>query len=207
MSGPSVISRPTFDKSWSLFLDRDGVLNVEYPAADTRRVVSWGDFVLVRGVLPALQKLSRIFGRIVIVTNQRAVGRGLMSREALDWMHRRLAAIIQAAGARLDGIYVSTDADPNHYHHKPNPGLAYLAQKDFPEICFNQSVIVGNALSDMMFGRKLGMYTVWVKGVQFWGEGEPPPGPEWADETHPSLYAWACSLIDGGASSAASSPG
>lgn len=206
MNGRKPILRPIFDKSWTLFLDRDGVINVEYPQTDSRRVVAWSDFVLARGVLPALQKLSQIFGRIVVVTTQRAVGRGLMSLETLEWMHRRLVAIVQAAGGRIDRIYASTDADHHSYYHKPNPGLAHLAQKDFPEIRFEKSVMVGNTLPDMQFGRGLGMYTVWVKTAQFWGEVE-PPDPEWADEVHPSLYAWACALDEPKPNSAANSPG
>ncbi len=178
--------RPTFDSTWTLFLDRDGVINKEI---SNYYVLSWQDFVFEEGVLAALSRLKTIFGRILIVTNQRGVGRGLMTESDLNEIHFRMLSLIHAHGGRIDKIYACTDLDSNSPRRKPNPGMAYEAKRDFPEIDFSRSVMVGNHLRDMEFGRRLGMYTVWIAST------EPDPGPEWADEAHPSLWAWTQDLL------------
>lgn len=172
----------TFDRSWTLFLDRDGVLNVEKPDGYILHV---GEFILLPGVEEALHRLAQIFGRIIIVTNQRGVGRGLMQQADLEEIHRYLRARIERAGGRIDAIYACTDADRESPCRKPNPGMALRAKQDFPEIDFTRSVMVGNSDSDMLFGRQLGMRTVWIATTK-----PAPEPPELADEIHPSLWAW-----------------
>ena len=178
-------SRPTFDKGWTLFLDRDGVINREKPGDYIR---TWEEFAFEPGALEALVRLAPIFGRIVIVTNQRGVGKGIMTEKDLEEIHFRMLSLIHEWGGRIDKIYSCTAIDPESPCRKPNPGMAYAAQADFPEITFARSVMVGNHIRDMEFGRRLGMYTVWVAST------EPDPGPKWADEAFPSLWAWAQSL-------------
>lgn len=179
------ISRPTFDKSWTLFLDRDGVINREKSGDYIR---TWDEFAFETGALEALARLATIFGRILIVTNQRGVGKGLMTEKDLEEIHFRMLSLIHAGGGRIDKVYACTDTHPESPCRKPNPGMAYAAQADFPEIAFARSVMVGNHIRDMEFGRRLGMYTVWVAST------EPDPGPAWADEAFPALWAWAQSL-------------
>ena len=181
MNGRKPTSRPTFDLSWTLFLDRDGVLNKEKPGDYIR---SWEEFVFEEGVLEAMRALRPIFGRIIVVTNQRGVGKGLMTERDLEEIHFRMQSWIHAQGGRIDKIYACTDLELDSPYRKPNPGMAYAAKADFPEIELHRSVMVGNHLRDMEFGRRLGMYTVWIAST------EPDPGPEWADEAYPSLWAW-----------------
>lgn len=178
-----------FDGSWTLFLDRDGVLNVEKPEGYILHV---GEFVLLPGVEEALQKLAQIFGRIIIVTNQRGVGRGLMRQADLDEIHRYLRSRIEQAGGRIDAIYACTDAEKDSPCRKPNTGMALQAKRDFPEIDFIRSVMVGNSDSDMLFGRQLGMRTVWIATTK-----PAPEPPELADEIYPSLWAWVFASVDG----------
>ncbi|HWB62438.1 MAG TPA: hypothetical protein VG603_02930, partial [Chitinophagales bacterium] len=61
------LSELNIDKNWTLFLDRDGVINLLYP---NDYVKKWDEFYFLEGVLDALKKLSGIFRRIIIVTNQ-----------------------------------------------------------------------------------------------------------------------------------------
>ncbi|MGI8637418.1 MAG: HAD hydrolase-like protein, partial [Segetibacter sp.] len=65
-------------------------------------------------------------------------------------------------GGRLDKVYFCDSMDNNCYDRKPNPGMAYQAKKDFDHIDFNKSIMVGNKLSDMEFGRNAGMYTIYL---------------------------------------------
>ena len=148
------------DQNWTLFLDRDGVINHE---KEMDYVYHYNEFVFYERAKDALLILSNYFGKIVVVTNQRGVGRGLMTEPELFVIHDQMLADIHAAGGRIDEIFFCTATDNEHPNRKPNPGMAYLAQKKFPQIDFKKSIIVGNNLSDMQFGRNAGMHTVFVK--------------------------------------------
>lgn len=148
------------NKDWTLFLDRDGVLNHE---KYEDYIYDYDEFMFYEGVPEALKIAGDRFGRIIIVTNQRGVGRGLMTEAALQDIHRKMVRDIRAAGGRIDRIYYCTSTDNDDPDRKPNPGMAFRAQKDFPEIDLHRSLIVGNNLSDMEFGRNAGLYTVFVK--------------------------------------------
>ena len=147
------------DKSWTLFLDRDGVVNEEIVGS---YVTSWNEFRFCEGALVALQTLSEIFGNIVVVTNQRGVGRGIMTMESLKEINHHMIDSIKMEGGRIDRIYTCTAVGENDHNRKPNPGMALQAREDFPAIDFKKSVIVGNSLSDMEFGKRLGMYSVFL---------------------------------------------
>ena len=69
---------------------------------------------------------------------------------------------IEDAGGRIDGIYYCTAVDAKAIYRKPNPGMAFSAKRDFPEIDLGRSIIAGNKPSDMLFGRNAGMYSVFI---------------------------------------------
>lgn len=148
------------DKSWTLFLDRDGVINKE---KYLEYVLDYMEFKFGDGVLQALKTLSDRFGRMILVTNQRGVEKKLMTEDALVRIHTEMLKEIEDHGARLDAIFYCTALDDNHPNRKPQAGMAFLAKESYPEIEFSRSIMVGNKLSDMMFGRNAGMYTVFVK--------------------------------------------
>jgi len=148
------------DKTWTLFLDRDGVLNKKI---DDDYVRSWEQFEFLPGVKESLRNLAQIFHRIVIVTNQRGVGRGLMSVDDLNLIHDKLKFEIEASGGRIDAIFCCTDVgEEGSTHRKPKPGMAFDAKNQFPDIDFNKSVIVGDSASDMLFGENLNMKKVLI---------------------------------------------
>lgn len=148
------------DKNWTLFLDRDGVINKKI---ENDYVKHWTDFEFLEGVLDALKILNSKFGKIVIVTNQQGIGKGLYRTEDLELIHKNMVYEINYLGGRIDKIYFSPHlASVNHPTRKPGTGMALEAKKDFPEIDFSRSVIVGDSMSDMEFGRTLGMKTVFI---------------------------------------------
>jgi D-glycero-alpha-D-manno-heptose 1-phosphate guanylyltransferase len=147
------------DKSWTLFLDRDGVINYE---KEEDYILHWQEFKFYEGVKDALRKLSAKFGRLIVVSNQRGVGKGLMTEETLSDIHQKMIAEIGAAGGRIDGIYYCTAIDEKDSLRKPNPGMAFLAKKDYPGINFDKSIMAGNKPGDMLFGKNAGMYTVYI---------------------------------------------
>jgi len=147
------------NKSWTLFLDRDGVINHEKKEEYIR---NWDEFRFYDGVKDAVKVLSNIFDRMIMVTNQRGVGKGLMTIEDLGNIHTQMLSEISSSAGRIDKIYFCTEMDNDCMDRKPNPGMALQAQKDFPGIDFSKSIIVGNKLNDMKFGRNAGMYTIFV---------------------------------------------
>lgn len=148
------------DKTWSLFLDRDGVINERLP---DDYVKSWDQFRFAEGVLEALETFSRNFCRIIVVTNQQGIGKGLMTESELEEIHKRMQLSVSNAGGRIDKIYYSPYlASINHFSRKPSVGLGLIARRDFSEISFRKSVMAGDSLSDLLFGKRLGMKTVLI---------------------------------------------
>jgi D-glycero-D-manno-heptose 1,7-bisphosphate phosphatase len=148
------------NQDWTLFLDRDGVINEEKHMS---YVFNYDEFKFIEGSKEAIGKLSGIFGRIVLVTNQRGIGKGLMSDEDLTVIHNRMKEELAQVNGRIDAIYYCSSMDNAHPDRKPNPGMAFRAKQDLQDVDLNQSIIVGNNLSDMEFGRNAGMYTVHVR--------------------------------------------
>ena len=148
------------DGSWTLFLDRDGVINKRI--ADGY-VKSPEEFEFLPGVLDAMHRLSKIFNRIIIVTNQQGIGKGLMSEEDLEVIHRHLRDTVHKEGGKIDAVYHAPClAEEKSEMRKPGIGMALRAKKDFPEIDFKNSIMLGDSAADMEFGRRAGMVTVMV---------------------------------------------
>ena len=145
--------------NWTLFLDRDGVINVEKKEDYIR---NWNEFQFYEESLKALPILAHMFKTIIITTNQKGIGKGLMSHEDLNQIHAQMLAQIQAAGGRIDHIFYCADMDNNSPDRKPQPGMAFQAKAVFPFIEFEKSIMVGNRLSDMQFGRNAGLHTVFL---------------------------------------------
>ncbi|HEY0676869.1 MAG TPA: HAD-IIIA family hydrolase [Chitinophagaceae bacterium] len=158
-------------KTWTLFLDRDGVINIE---KHLDYIYHYGEFRFYDGAKEAIRYLSNHFKRIIVITNQRGVGRELMTEEELLSIHNQMLADIESSGGRIHKIYYCTSTDNAHPNRKPNPGMFLEAQNDFPDIHPDKSIMVGNNLSDMEFGRNAGMHTVFVKTTD---PGQPLPHP------------------------------
>lgn len=142
-----------------LFLDRDGVINVERPNDYVKTIP---EFVFVDGAEEAIFEFSKIFERIFIVTNQRGLGRGRYSVDDLENIHSYMLAEINKYGGRIDQIYYCPDLTNAAINRKPNIGMGFQAKRDYPEVDFQQSIMIGNSKSDIEFGNKLGMLTVLV---------------------------------------------
>lgn len=141
----------------TIFLDRDGVLNHQKEGS---YIFTWDEFVFYEGVLEAMYFFATKFQYIFIVTNQRGVGKGLMTESDLQQIHTKMKKSIELAGGRIDGIYYCTELES--INRKPNPGMAMQAQHDFSGIDFSRSIMVGNSMSDMEFGRNIGATTVFL---------------------------------------------
>ncbi len=147
------------DKTWTIFIDRDGVINHE---KKEDYIKNWDEFRFYDGIKEAFKILNDKFGTIIIVSNQRGVGRELMTKADLLDIHQNMQQELVAAGGRIDQLYYCTSTDNKHPNRKPNPGMAFEAKAEFPEIDLNKSIMIGNKLSDMRFGKNAGIYTVFV---------------------------------------------
>lgn len=181
-------NRPEIDKNWTLFLDRDGVINVESVGS---YITSWDEFKFHDGVLEALKELNGLFGRIVVVTNQRGVGKEIMTIESLKDIHSNMKKEVAFNGGRIDKVYSCTAISDADHNRKPNIGMGFQAQQDFPDIDFKKSIIVGNSISDMEFGKRLSMYTVFLTTKH--APYELPH--DMIDEQYTSLNDWAKALM------------
>ena len=148
------------DTSWTLFLDRDGVINIrkidEY-------VLQPKEFLFIDGTLDAIARLTNLFGLSFVVTNQQGIGKGMMTEDDLFDIHSLMLKEINRSGGKIDKVYYcSALKESRSFMRKPMPGMGLLAKKEFPEINFKKAVMVGDAISDMQFGKNLGMITVFI---------------------------------------------
>jgi histidinol-phosphate phosphatase family protein len=142
----------------TIFLDRDGVLienRDEY-------VRSWADVAFIPRVLGALAEMAASDYALVVVSNQAAVGKGLVAAEIVEAIHERLQAEVTRAGGRLDALYYCphTDADQCDCR-KPRPGLLLRAARDH-RLDLARSWMIGDALTDLQAGETAGARSLLV---------------------------------------------
>ena len=175
------------DKNWTLFLDRDGVIN-DRPIDDY--VKTWEEFKFLPGVTEALAVFNKIFERIIIVTNQQGIGKGLMTTEELEVVHQKMIAEIENQGGRIDAVYHCPElATKSQSCRKPAPFMAQKALAEFPDIDFKKSLMLGDMITDLQFGRNAGMKTVYINSNQ------QTVGVGLYDEIYSSLIEFAKLLI------------
>jgi len=164
-------------KKSALFLDRDGVLNVRKFEGYIQSVE---EFAFLPRVVEALQSLQPRFDYIFVVTNQQGVAKGWMQEDEVQEIHLHMRRELANHNIRIHGIYTSYDSAqklPNT--RKPNPHLALRAQREFPDFQFQDAVMVGDTLSDMQFGRNLGMHCAWIRSA-----------PPFEEQVPHELYDW-----------------
>jgi len=155
------------DASWSLFLDRDGVINERLMGDYVTRPK---DFHFIKQSKNAIVYFSSIFDHIFVVTNQQGVSKGIMTDRNLLEVHRYMIDEIEKAGGKITKCYAATELkDVPNGLRKPNPGMGLLAKQDFPLVDFSKSIMVGDTDSDIYFGKNLGMKTVRIKTIEFIG--------------------------------------
>jgi len=146
----------------TVFLDRDGVLNEKMP--EGHYVTCWEEFRPLPGVPEAIARLNRAGVRVIVVSNQRGVALGHYTVADVQTIHSEFQKLLNAAGAHVDGFYFCPHEKHSCTCRKPGPGLFEQARAQFPEIAAETSVMIGDSLSDIEFGRRLGMRSVLIDG-------------------------------------------
>ena len=182
-----MIDLTKIDNTCTLFLDRDGVINHE---KHLDYIHTWDEFVFYDGVKEAIAVFAKTFNRIVVVTNQKGIGKGVTKPEDLQLIHKNMVAEIEAAGGRIDAVYFCPDLEDDSPNRKPNPGMGLQAAADFPDIDLSKAIMVGNTISDMKFGRNLGVQTIFLPTTR----PEVDLNDERIDAVYNSLSAFATDL-------------
>lgn len=127
-------------------------------------MTSWSEFRLLPGVPDAIRKLNEAGLRVLVVSNQRGIALGLYTAETVLAIHAEFQKVLALHGARVHGCYFCPHDKAQCNCRKPLPGLFEQAVKDFPDIRPESSAMLGDSLSDIEFGRKLGMLTIFLEG-------------------------------------------
>jgi len=114
----------------AVILDRDGVLNKKPPRAQYVR--SWSDWEWLPGARDALRVFKDAGFRVLIVSNQAGIARGVMTEADLAAIHTRMERDVRASGGGIDGIYHCPHGwDAGCACRKPKAGMLFAAQRDF----------------------------------------------------------------------------
>ncbi len=190
---PSVV-HPGAQNLRTCFLDRDGVLNRKMP--EGRYVTSWSEFEILPGVVQSIARLNRAGIRVIVVSNQRGIAKGLYTSADVDAIHASFQEQLKAQSAHVDHFYFCPHDKQSCDCRKPLPGMFDQARRDFPEIDPAHSAMIGDSLSDIEFGRRLGMRTVFVEGDREHRKAGAPDAARLADFRVLSLPAAVDALLD-----------
>lgn len=142
----------------AVFLDRDGVINENRAGY----VKSWEEFVFLPNVFEPLRQLAQNSLLTIVVTNQSAINRDLVSRETVETIHRQMCEVVSRNGGRIDAVLTcSHRPDENCRCRKPEPGLLLQAAKRF-DLDLPQSYLIGDALCDIAVGLAVGCRPILV---------------------------------------------
>jgi D-glycero-D-manno-heptose 1,7-bisphosphate phosphatase len=144
--------------TWTAFLDRDGTITRTAP--DGSYVHGPEEVKLLPGAAAAIRRLNEAGWRVVVVTNQRGLARGLMSEDDLEQVHARLRELLGESGATLDRIYHCPHEAGACDCRKPGTGMFERAREDDPHIAFERAVMIGDSQIDVDAGRAAGIRTV-----------------------------------------------
>ena len=170
----------------TVFLDRDGVVNEKMP--EGRYVTQWSDFKILPGVVEAIGMLNRAGVRVAVISNQRGIALGLYTAEDVRAIHAEFQKMLASSGAQVDGFYFCPHDKGQCNCRKPLPGLFEQAVADFPGITAASSAMIGDSKSDVEFGRRLGMTTIFIDGDPLRQKPGAETARELADLRYSSLY-------------------
>ncbi|MFI5271429.1 MAG: D-glycero-alpha-D-manno-heptose-1,7-bisphosphate 7-phosphatase [Ktedonobacterales bacterium] len=149
---------------FTVFLDRDGVINRNRAGY----VKHWDEFSFLPGARQAIARLTRAGYRLIVITNQACVGKGLLPNAALDDLHRRMLREIGLAGGRIETVlYCPHRSDEGCPCRKPAPGLLLRARDEYG-VDLRRAVLVGDSLTDMRAAGAAGVPSILVLSGLGW---------------------------------------
>lgn len=151
------------------FLDRDGVINRK--AREGEYVTRWEEMQILPGVAEAISLLNRAGFRVIVVSNQRCIAKGLITTAELETLHEKMCGVLASDGATIDAIYYCPhEKQPACRCRKPEPGMLLNAARDHA-IDLGASWMIGDSVADVEAGRRAGCKTA-LLGRSFSGNPE-----------------------------------
>jgi len=124
-------------------------------------------FISRKGYARPSKKAKHCFARIIVVTNQQGVAKGIMTASELSELHEAMQTEIMRAGGKIDAVFAAVEwAEEQPSRRKPSPAMGLEAKALFPEINFEKAIMVGDTDSDLAFGQALSMKTVLIKSEE-----------------------------------------
>jgi D-glycero-D-manno-heptose 1,7-bisphosphate phosphatase len=157
---PSIIAKAA--QLQTVFLDRDGVVNEKMP--EGQYVTRWSEFQVLPGVIESIAAMKRAGLRVIVLSNQRGIALGKFTEDDVRAIHNQFQQMLEAQGTRVDSFYFCPHDRGQCNCRKPLPGLFEQALADYPGTRAETSVMIGDSKSDMEFGRRLGMLTMFIDG-------------------------------------------
>ena len=145
-----------------VFLDRDGVLNRKMP--EGVYVSDWAQFTWLPGAVEAVARMKRAGLTVIVVSNQRGIALGRVTAMQLERLHDKMQDSLARNDAKLDAIYYCPHDHGECRCRKPDTGLFEQAFQSFPQANAGNSVVIGDSLSDIQAGQRLGMKTIFIQG-------------------------------------------
>ena len=123
-----------------IILDRDGVINVD----SDQYIKSPDEWCAIPGSLEAIARLCRADYRVVVITNQSGINRGLFTMNTLNKIHQKMIDKITVSGGELSAVFFCPHTDEDHCScRKPKPGMLFQAQRDF-SLDLTRTVFIGD---------------------------------------------------------------
>ncbi|NQV18383.1 MAG: HAD family hydrolase [Armatimonadetes bacterium] len=145
-----------------IFLDRDGIINKKAP--EHQYITKWNEFVFLLDIFEVLIHLSKLNFKIIIISNQQGIGKGILTYKDLDNIHEKMVSVLNENDILIEKIYFCPHlVSDNCNCRKPKTGLIEKAIQELNyEIDFNNSFMIGDSESDIIAGKRIGLKTVLV---------------------------------------------
>ena len=152
----------TFPGIKYVFLDRDGVTNRK--PTEGQFVRCWRDFEFLHGAESAIAALNRSGRHIIVISNQRGIALGLYTRADVETLHMKLQERMAEHDAHIDAFYYCPHDRNQCDCRKPKTGLFEQVFRDFPEASAQNSIVIGDSISDIQAARTLGLLAIFIQG-------------------------------------------
>lgn len=137
-------------KGPAIFIDRDGVINCRRP---DDYVLNWSQFVFVPGIREALKQLASLGLPLIVISNQAAVGKGLLDAAHLEEITLKMQQALHEDGTTLTAVYYCPHRIEDHCPcRKPKPALLFSAAADF-NVDLRRSIFIGDSETDVQAAR------------------------------------------------------
>jgi histidinol-phosphate phosphatase family protein len=138
----------------AVFLDRDGVINVSPPGGEYIR--RWAEFVFLPPVFDWVRLFNALDFLVLVVTNQRGIALGRMTRADVDDLHARMRTEFARRGCRVDEVFVCPHEEGMCDCRKPRPGMVLAACRKW-DIDLGASLLIGDSERDRGLAESCGL--------------------------------------------------